>query len=144
MFTQCPDCGAAFRVAADDLRQAAGKVRCGDCGAAFDALLYLSEDMPEPGTGVWVEFEAGDPSRPIWSGCWWGDARVPADNGGQSGVPSLRIIRSEEGLMIAFDDDSQTLTVSDGNGSNMLEIQVRAGKATNPSPFSSARARASR
>ena len=48
MYTQCPDCNSAFRVVADDLRQAAGKVRCGDCGAAFDALLYLSEDLPEP------------------------------------------------------------------------------------------------
>lgn len=52
MYTQCPDCKAAFRVAADDLRQAAGKVRCGDCGAAFNALPYLSEDMPEPDTGA--------------------------------------------------------------------------------------------
>ena len=24
--------------------------------------------LPEPGTGVWIEFEAGDLSRPIWSG----------------------------------------------------------------------------
>jgi len=48
MYTQCPDCKSAFRVVADDLRQAAGKVRCGDCGAAFDALLYLSEEPPEP------------------------------------------------------------------------------------------------
>ena len=47
MYTQCPDCRTAFRVGADDLRQAAGKVRCGDCGAAFDALLYLSEELPE-------------------------------------------------------------------------------------------------
>jgi hypothetical protein len=42
-------------VAADDLRQAAGKVRCGDCGAAFDALLYLSEDLPEPAEGATPE-----------------------------------------------------------------------------------------
>jgi predicted Zn finger-like uncharacterized protein len=55
MYTQCPDCKTAFRVAADDLRQAAGKVRCGDCGAAFDALLYLSEDLPEPDGGATSE-----------------------------------------------------------------------------------------
>ena len=35
-----------------------------------------------------------------------------------------------EGLMIAFDDASQTLSVSDGNGSNLLEIQVQAGLVT--------------
>ena len=29
MYTQCPDCNTAFRVTADVLKQAAGKVRCG-------------------------------------------------------------------------------------------------------------------
>lgn len=47
MYTQCPDCSTAFRVTADILRQAAGKVRCGGCGNAFNALEYLSETMPE-------------------------------------------------------------------------------------------------
>ena len=48
MYTQCPDCSTAFRVTADILRQAAGKVRCGGCGNAFNALEYLSEDdLPE-------------------------------------------------------------------------------------------------
>jgi len=47
MFTQCPDCSTAFRVTADVLKQAAGKVRCGGCGNAFNALEYLSETRPE-------------------------------------------------------------------------------------------------
>jgi predicted Zn finger-like uncharacterized protein len=47
MYTQCPDCSTAFRVTAEILRQAAGKVRCGGCGNAFNALEYLSESMPE-------------------------------------------------------------------------------------------------
>ncbi len=35
--------------------------------------------IPQIGTGVWVEFEAGDPDYPIWSGCWYGSAAdVPA------------------------------------------------------------------
>ena len=47
MYTQCPDCSTAFRVTADILRKAAGKVRCGGCGNAFNALEFLSESMPE-------------------------------------------------------------------------------------------------
>ena len=47
MYTQCPDCSTAFRVTADVLKQAAGKVRCGGCGNAFNALAYLTETMPE-------------------------------------------------------------------------------------------------
>jgi uncharacterized protein involved in type VI secretion and phage assembly len=34
--------------------------------------------IPQIGTGVWVEFEQGDPDYPIWSGCWFGSpAEVP-------------------------------------------------------------------
>ena len=47
MYTQCPDCEIAFRVTAEVLKQAAGKVRCGSCGNAFNALAYLSEQMPK-------------------------------------------------------------------------------------------------
>jgi len=35
--------------------------------------------IPQIGTGVWVEFEQGEPDYPIWSGCWYGSAAdVPA------------------------------------------------------------------
>lgn len=39
--------------------------------------VYL---VPPIGAGVWVEFEHGDPSYPIWAGCRWG---------AQSDVPPL-------------------------------------------------------
>lgn len=35
--------------------------------------------VPIPGSGVWVEFEHGDPDYPIWVGCFWGSAaEIPA------------------------------------------------------------------
>ena len=46
MFTQCPERSLSFRVTADVLKQAAGKVRCGGCRNTFNALDYLSEDKP--------------------------------------------------------------------------------------------------
>lgn len=30
--------------------------------------------MPAVGSMVWIEFERGDPSYPIWSGCFWTSA----------------------------------------------------------------------
>ncbi len=86
--------------------------------------------IPPTGAGVWMEFEAGDVSRPIWTGCWWGSNELPADNSGTSATPPLKIIRSEQGLMVTMDDGSQTVTVSDENGDNMVEILVQQGKIT--------------
>ena len=39
--------------------------------------IYL---VPPIGAGVWVEFEYGEPERPIWVGCRWG---------AQSDIPTL-------------------------------------------------------
>jgi hypothetical protein len=34
--------------------------------------------LPAIGSGVWIEFEAGNPGKPIWVGCYWGlGAEVP-------------------------------------------------------------------
>ena len=34
--------------------------------------------IPLIGSGVWIEFEGGDPDYPIWTGCFWGSsAEVP-------------------------------------------------------------------
>jgi hypothetical protein len=30
--------------------------------------------LPLIGSGVWVEFEQGDPDFPVWVGCYWGSA----------------------------------------------------------------------
>jgi uncharacterized protein involved in type VI secretion and phage assembly len=35
--------------------------------------------VPVIGSGVWVQFEAGDPDYPVWIGGWWGSgAETPA------------------------------------------------------------------
>ena len=70
MYTQCPECGVTFRVTAQVLKQAAGKVRCGGCGVAFNALAYLSEENPsatKPPVSVPDnnELKAGTPPKSI-------------------------------------------------------------------------------
>ncbi len=45
----------------------------------YAGLLSGVAVVPEIGSKVWVEFEHGDPDKPIWSGCFWGSvAEVPA------------------------------------------------------------------
>ena len=86
--------------------------------------------MPEPGAGVWVEFEAGDPSYPIWVGCYWADDQVPQNQQGTAATPPLKIIRSQQGLIVTLDDQQQAIAVSDKNGNNIITIQVKQGKVT--------------
>ena len=43
--------------------------------------------VPPPNAGVWVEFEHGDPDRPIWSGCWFGTTDAMRDTQGRALPP---------------------------------------------------------
>jgi predicted Zn finger-like uncharacterized protein len=61
MYSQCPECLTRFRVMAAALRSAHGTVRCGRCGSAFDALLRLTDTLPdEPGVSSSVEMPPVD------------------------------------------------------------------------------------
>jgi uncharacterized protein involved in type VI secretion and phage assembly len=45
----------------------------------FAGVLSGMYAVPAVGSGVWVEFEQGDPDYPIWVGCFWGSTvEVPA------------------------------------------------------------------
>ncbi|WP_437779040.1 phage baseplate assembly protein V [Sorangium sp. So ce1097] len=67
--------------------------------------------LPEPGTGVWIEFEGGDPSYPIWTGCFWGDDEAP-----EKGDAKIKVLRTEKG----------TIRVDDGNDAILLENSSQA------------------
>ena len=60
--------------------------------------------VPPVGAGVWIEFEAGDVSRPIWAGCFWGTGELPLKPPGSPSQPTTRIWRTETGLTTVMDD----------------------------------------
>ena len=66
--------------------------------------------LPEVGAGVWIEFEAGDVSYPIWVGCYWRDGELPSD-----AKPAVKTIVTKQGLKLLLDDDEQTITLTDAN-----------------------------
>lgn len=68
--------------------------------------------LPEVGTGVWVEFEAGDPSYPIWSGFFWADGELPAD---ATGAPT-KVLRTQSSTMVLDDDAPQLRLAVDDAG----------------------------
>lgn len=81
--------------------------------------------IPDVDTGVWIEFEGGDLSHPIWTGCYWSDGQSPKEGTGDA--PKVRLIKSEKGLLISLDDADEILTISDANGENLVEIDVLQG-----------------
>jgi hypothetical protein len=104
-------------------------------GWALPALPYSGNGVgvytiPAVGAGVWIEFEAGDVSRPIWTGCWWSNGQLPKDETSASTTPDMKIIRSEQGLLVALDDGGKTIAISDSDGSNLLKIKVNDGLIT--------------
>ncbi len=102
---------------------------------AMPCIPYSGDNMgfhmiPEAGTGVWVEFEAGDPSYPIWVGCYWADQQVPQNQQGTPATPPIKILRSQQGLIVSLDDGQQAITLSDKNGNNLVTLQVQQGQVT--------------
>ncbi len=60
--------------------------------------------LPPVGAGVWVEFEGGDPTLPIWTGGYWGSAAElpPSSSGGIHlvGPSGASIALTEAGIVI--------------------------------------------
>lgn len=66
--------------------------------------------LPEVGAGVWIEFEGGDVSYPIWVGCYWRAGEAPPD-----ATPTVKAIVTKAGHKLLLDDDAGSVTLSDGN-----------------------------
>lgn len=86
--------------------------------------------IPPVGAGIWMEFEAGDPARPVWTGSWWGKDQLPEDEQGQTATPALKVTRTEQGTMLSMDDDNHVINLTDKEGNNFLKIEVNAGQVT--------------
>lgn len=80
--------------------------------------------VPMVGTGVWIEFEAGDVNRPVWTGCWWGTAQVPLNELGMPSQFTSKVWRTDTGLLISMDDAAQSITFKDQAGLNSMSMQV--------------------
>lgn len=106
-----------------------------ELGWALPAFAYggMAEQgffaVPDIGAGVWIEFEEGDLSYPIWTGTWYGSGQIPA-----SAQPAQKVLKTKSGHTIALDDDAKSLTITDANGNVISmdggDIKITAGDAT--------------
>jgi uncharacterized protein involved in type VI secretion and phage assembly len=86
-----------------------------ETGWCMPCVPYAGQDvglafLPEQGSGVWIEFEGGDVSYPIWVGCYWRSGEQPSD-----ATPTVKAIVTTSPNKILLDDDAGTITISDSN-----------------------------
>jgi uncharacterized protein involved in type VI secretion and phage assembly len=70
--------------------------------------------LPEVDDGVWIEFEAGDISRPVWSGCWWASGQLPAP-----GARAVRTLVTSGGHKVVLDDEAKKLQLLHSGGAEL-------------------------
>lgn len=93
--------------------------------------------LPDVGDTIWIEFQAGDISRPIWSGTFWGN---PSSGNGQDdlGTPGgseapegadapagsgQNVWRTSAGHLISMDDEGGVVVLAEAAGA---EIRITA------------------
>lgn len=71
--------------------------------------------LPDVGSGVWIEFEGGDVSLPVWVGGFWHDGEAPSD-----ATASVKALVTKAGQKLLFDQDGGTITIEDQNGNSIV------------------------
>ncbi len=70
--------------------------------------------LPEVDDGVWIEFEAGDISRPIWTGCWWA-----TDELDDVSKTKTRALVTTKGHKLVLDDDQNEIRLLHSKGAEI-------------------------
>ena len=102
----------------DPLGQGRVQVKCpavlgdGTMSWAMPCVPYAGDGVglfmvPPNGTNVWVEFEGGDPDKPILGGCFWGVAQAPA----VPPVEQMKVLKTDT-AMIEINDLVGMLTIT--------------------------------
>jgi uncharacterized protein involved in type VI secretion and phage assembly len=102
---------------------------CAPFGGGKERGMYA---LPEVGDTVWIEFAAGDPSRPIWSGCFWAapssaaqiddlaeatGAEIPSE-----AKPGQLVIKTKAGHLVHIDDEAGTIVIASAEGKARLTL----------------------
>lgn len=89
------------------------------CGWALPAAPFAGDGhgmvmLPAVGSGVWIEFEAGNLDNPIWTGAWWAAGQRPDPQGAQ-----VRVWASEKGHKLILDDEADEVRLVHGSGAEI-------------------------
>jgi hypothetical protein len=85
--------------------------------------------IPEPGDGVWIQFEAGKTSLPVWVGFWWASGEIPEPKG-----KLVRSFITTKGHKFVLDDDQDEVTLLHSGGAEMKmtgsDVTITIGNAS--------------
>lgn len=108
-------------------------------GFANQGFLFI----PEKETGVWIEFEEGDPEFPLWVGTFWskpgGESELPKPNdaaGTEEGAvqtpPTCKIIKTAKGHTIQMEDadDKEMVTIVEAKNKHVITMNKDGIKVT--------------
>jgi uncharacterized protein involved in type VI secretion and phage assembly len=99
---------------------------------ALPCVPYAGKDVgmyfiPPEGAGVWIEFEGGDVSRPIWTGCYWAKGDLPAD----AASADIKLIATAK-VSLKIDDSAGEAELSNSSDSKTTwaaDVATVGGKA---------------
>ena len=91
--------------------------------------LHWAVHYPGPLFGRMIrgEFEAGDPSYAVWTGCFWADGELPDPAG-----PDVKIWKTDS-LTVQLDDSSGELLIQNSKNSKTTysdDVKTESGGAT--------------
>jgi uncharacterized protein involved in type VI secretion and phage assembly len=70
--------------------------------------------LPEVGSAVWIEFEGGDTSYPIWVGMYWTSGDLPSN-----ASADVKSIVTSAGS-VAFDNNASSITLTDAQNNTVV------------------------
>lgn len=75
--------------------------------------------LPERGSGVWIEFEGGDVSFPIWTGCYWRTGEFPEEATAESKAiitKKVKLVLNDSQTTSTWKDANDNTVTLDSNG----------------------------
>ncbi|NVJ50098.1 MAG: baseplate assembly protein [Gammaproteobacteria bacterium] len=100
---------------------------------AMPCVPYAGSDvgfycLPPVDAGIWIEFEGGDPSYPIWTGCFWSDGQLPSEV-----LTAENRLWKTQSAQITIDDNTGEVEVSNQQNVSTVwstDVATTAGSST--------------
>ncbi|AEB09653.1 phage baseplate assembly protein V [Desulfobacca acetoxidans] len=87
------------------------------------------KSFPPVGSNVWIEFEKGDISYPVWVGFFWGDGEMPSEAGQDDNVKLWKT----GAFTITIDDQAEEMVITANSGATLTistEIKAEVSSST--------------